>query len=300
MDRVGAGSILAENFAVGIYGNVQPQVFQQNSQSLAADGLLQRFIPVMLRDRNWGVGQPLPDFMVNTVEWDNVMRLAYSLPAQVYKLSTDAFDVYREFQYWYNAKVQDEVLLHSGPVFMTAFGKLEGTVGRLMFLWHVIESPFSTNVSGDVARRVVEFAKTYLVPAYRYSFDAGVGREFERWLTEHIVQHATQGKITLSEIKRSARRQWPESLSDWAKDSLVIDTMVDLEQARYVMRTDDGSKVHQHIAEWAINPAILTTFEKQRKDIMKAKQRQRDEIYKLSPNGRRLVKGYDPDTMDTE
>jgi hypothetical protein len=295
MDRVGAGSILAENFAVGIYGNVQPQVFRENSRSLAADGLLQRFIPVMLRDRNWGVGQPLPDFMVNTAAWDSVMRLAYSLPAQVYKLSPEAFAIYREFQYWYNEKMQDEVLLHSGPVFMTAFGKLEGTVGRLMLLWHVIESPFGTLVSGDVAQRVVEFAKTYLVPAYRYAFDEGMGREFDKWLTEHIVQHATQGKITLSEIKKSARRQWPDSLSDWAKDQLVMDTMGDLEQARYVIRTDDGSKVHRHIAEWAINPAILTTFGEQRKAILRAKQRQRDEIYALSPKERKLVKGYTPD-----
>jgi hypothetical protein len=71
--------------------------------------------------------------------------------------------------------------------------------------------------------------------------------------------------------------------------------MSDLEQARYVIRTDDGSKVHRHIAEWAINPAILTTFEQQRKAILRAKQRQRDEIYVLSPKERKLVKGYTPD-----
>jgi hypothetical protein len=87
-------------------------------------------------------------------------------------------------------------------------------------------------------------------------------------------------------------------LSDWAKDQMVIDTMADLEQARYVIRLDDGSKVHRHVAEWAINPAIITTFEQQRKDILRAKQRQRDEIYVLSPNGRKLVKGYDPENMD--
>ncbi len=300
MDRVGAGSILAENFAVGIYGNVQPQVFQDHARSLAADGLLQRFIPVVLRDRNWGVGQPLPDFMVNTGAWDSVMRVAYSLPAQVYKLSPEAFTIYREFQHWYNAKMQDEVLLHSSPVFMTAFGKLEGTVGRLMLIWHVIETPFSTQVSADVARRVVEFAKTYLVPAYRYAYDEGMGRDFEQWLTEHIVQHTTQGKISLSEIKRSARRQLPNSLSEWAKDQMVVDIMADLEQARYVIRLDDGSRLHRHTAEWAINPAIISVFEKHRKDILRAKQRRLDEIYVLSPKDRKLVKGYDPATMGGE
>ena len=300
MDRVGAGSILAENFAVGIYGNVQPQVFHDNSRSLAADGLLQRFIPVMLREKNWGVGQPLPDFMVSNAAWDTVLRIAYSLPSQVFRLSPEAFSVYRAFQYWYNEKMQDEVLLRSGSVFMTAFGKLEGTVGRLMLLWHAIESPFDRLVSGSVAERVVEFAKTYLVPAYRYAFDGGVGREFNEWVAEHVIQHAHEGKLTLSDIKRSARRQWPGSgnLNDWAKDQLILDGMADLEAARYVIRLDDGSRLNRHIAEWAINPAILTTFDQQRVAIIKAKQRQQDEIYVLSPKPRRIVVGYDPATMD--
>jgi len=302
MDRVGAGSIIAEPFAVSIYGNVQPDVFHQHSQALAADGLLQRFIPVMLRDRvNWGVGQPLPDFMVNIGAWETVLRTVYALSAQVYKLSPEAFELYRAFQYWYNDKMQDEVLLNSGPVFMTALGKLEGTVGRLMLIWHVIESPFSNQVSGDVARRVIEFAKTYLVPAYRYAYEGGTTLEFSKWIFEHIVQHADAGRLTLSQIKQSARRQWPnDRLSDWAKDQMVIDAMGDLEKVRYVARLDDGSELHKHRAEWAINPAILTTFAEHRKRVLRAKQRQRDEIYKLSTKGRRLIKGYDPDAMDEE
>ena len=301
MDRVGAGSIVAEPFAVGIYGNVQPDVFHQHSQALAADGLLQRFIPVMLRHKNWGVGQPLPDFMVNTAAWDNVLRTVYSLPPQVYRLSPEAFILYREFQHWYNEKMQDEVLLNSGSVFLTALGKLEGTVGRLMLIWHVIEAPFTTMVSADIAQRVIEFAKSYLVPAYRYAYEGGSALEFNKWVTEHIIQHADAGRITLSQIKSSARRQWPrENMNDWVKDQLVIDAMTDLEKIKYVGRLDDGSELHRHRAEWAINPGILTMFAEHRKRILKAKQRQMDETYKLSTKGRKLVKGYDPDVMDDD
>lgn len=298
MDRVGSGSILAENFAVGIYGNVQPQVFHQSFGALAADGLLQRFIPVMLRHRDWGVGQPLPDFLVNTAAWESVMRVVHALPAQVFKLTPEAFDLYREFQHWYNAKMQDEVLLNSGPVFLTAFGKLEGMVGRLMLLWHVIENPFSQMVSGDVARRVIQFAKGYLVPAYRYAYDDGETGEFDKWLADYVIYNCDAGKVTLSTIKRSGRRQFPEGLSEWSKDRVVLDAMQDLEAAKYVIRLDDGSKLNRHVAEWAVNPNLASVFTERRKKIIEARQRQQDEIYKLSTKGRKLVKGYDPLTME--
>lgn len=295
MDRVGAGSIHADNFAVSIYGNVQTEVFHSSVSALAEDGLLQRFIPVMLREIDWGIGEPMPNFMVNTSEWDTVLRLVFSLPAQTYKMSPEAYTTYREFQHWYNDMKQDEMLLRSGSVFMTAFGKLEGTVGRLILIWHVIESPFNPTVSGDVARRVVELAKSYIVPAYRYAFDGAGGSSFDRWLTEWIVQNVDLGTVNLSEIKRSARRQWPnENMNSFAQDQWVLGGMKDLESVGYVIRLDDGQNEHKHRAEWAINPSVKTMFADYRKRVMEAKQRQLDEIYKLSTKGRKFVKGYEP------
>jgi hypothetical protein len=49
MDRVQDGSTHADNFAVSIYGNMQPQVLEDNFSDLAQDGLLQRFLPAVLR-----------------------------------------------------------------------------------------------------------------------------------------------------------------------------------------------------------------------------------------------------------
>ena len=43
MDRVGSGSIHADNLAVSVFGNIQPRVYRENLNSLTADGLLQRF-----------------------------------------------------------------------------------------------------------------------------------------------------------------------------------------------------------------------------------------------------------------
>jgi hypothetical protein len=45
---------------------------------------------------------------------------------------------------------------------------------------------------------------------------------------------------------------------------------------------DDGSKEAQHHAQWAINPALAVQFKEHRKAVIEAKQRQLNDIYRLS------------------
>ncbi len=293
MDRVGAGSIHAENLAVSIYGNIQPTVFRQSLPSLAADGLLQRFIPAVLRGSKTRLGNPIPEYMTSAAGWENLLRLTFALPAQTYKLSTEAFTAYREFQAWYEGTKQDERLLHSGDVFMTAFGKLEGTAGRLILLFHVMENPFCPQVDVDVVHRVVRFLRTYLIPAYRYAFgEVGGSSSFDTWVTDHIIHYCDRQTITMSEIKRSARRQL-DGAGPWQADQMVLNAMQVLEVAGWVIRMDDGTKENQHYAQWAINPNLAQQFGDYRKKVIQAKQRQLDEIYKLSTKEKPRVYGVD-------
>jgi hypothetical protein len=61
----------------------------------------------------------------------------------------------------------------------------------------------------------------------------------------------------------------------------------------WVMRLDDGTKENQHYALWAINPDLATKFKDHREEVIKAKQRQMDEIYKLSKKDKPKVYGVD-------
>ena len=291
MDRVGSGSIRAENMAVAIYGNVQPEVFAQSKASLAADGLLQRFIPAVLRNRNWGIGQPLPDFMLNIEAWNNAVRIAYAMPVTTFKLSPEAYDVFREFQQWYADTKQDEILLHSGNTFLTAFGKLEGTVGRLTLAFHIVENPFSPTISAELLGRVIKLVRSYIIPAYRYAFDdIGGTSSFDQWVIEYIIQHADKQTVTLSEIKRSGRRQL-DGVNNWVQDQWVLGAMQVLEDGKWVIRMDDGTGEHRHHAQWAIDPRLATMFADHRRSIIDAKQRQLNDIYKLSPKQKPKVYG---------
>jgi hypothetical protein len=302
MDRVGAGSIHCENLAVSIYGNIQPQVFKQNLAALSADGLLQRFIPAILRGSKTKLGQPIPDYMSSAGAWENTLRLTYALPAQTYQLSTEAYTAFREFQQWYESAKQDERVLDSGTEYMTAFGKLEGLAGRLILMFHVIESPFNPVVSVDVVHRVVSLVRGYIIPAYRYALGevGGVITDtFDQWVIDYIVQISGDVQtIDLRSLKRSARRPL-EGKTDWQKDQAIMDAMLIVEQSGWAVQIE--SELHKKKVTWAINPTLPEMFKDYRQTVIKAKQRHADYIYRhATAKGyeRKLVKGYDPDTME--
>jgi len=299
MDRVGAGSIYAENLAVSIYGNIQPQVFKANLAALSADGLLQRFIPAILRGSKTKLGQPIPDYMSSAGAWENTLRLTYALPVQTYQLSTEAYTAFRDFQQWYESAKQDERVLDSGTEYMTAFGKLEGLAGRLILMFHVIESPFNPVVSVDVVHRVVSLVRGYVIPAYRYALGevGGVITDtFDQWVIDYIVQISGEVQtVDLRSLKRSARRPL-EGKTDWQKDQAIMDAMLVVEQAGWAVQIE--SELHKKKVTWAIKPTLPEMFKDYRQTVIKAKQRHADYIYRHATakgKERKLVKGYTPD-----
>ena len=90
MDRVGSGSIHADNLAVSVFGNIQPRVYRDNMNALTSDGLLQRFIAAILRGEQTRLGNPVPAFMSNEYAYEQMLRLIFALPAQTYRLDADA------------------------------------------------------------------------------------------------------------------------------------------------------------------------------------------------------------------
>jgi len=111
MDRVGSGSIFAENLAVSIYGNIQPRVFRESLSNLSADGLVQRFVPCILNGDLTRKPVEIPDYLLNKTQWEQTLRIVYALPPMTYQLSPEAKALFQEFQDWYDAKRHDEQLL---------------------------------------------------------------------------------------------------------------------------------------------------------------------------------------------
>lgn len=276
MDRVGSGTVHAENMACAFFGNIQPQIFKKLLPDLSNDGLIQRFIPVVPDFSSTRLGNPVPACMTRESEWENTLRMLYALPTMEYRLSAGAYDVFRRFQAQYERRKQDERLTRAGYAYMTAFGKLEGTCGRLALVMHMIESPWSTEVSAALMERVVRIVWGMVVPSLRYAYSViGGTSEFDSWLGGYIVQVSDLETISLRELA-TAGHKFMAGLAPREVDSMIYAGMALLERAQWVKRVDDGSREHARVAQWAINPALRERFKKRNDELSAAKKRLAD------------------------
>jgi hypothetical protein len=239
--------------------------------------------------------------MTSKSAWENLLRLTYALPPQTYKMSTEAYDEFREYQKWYEDAKRDERTLNSGAAYMTAFGKLEGLAGRLMLLFHIMETPFSPKVQAETVRRVVSLIRGYVIPAYRFTLGTVVAtvNDDHKRVIDHIIQHSINDRVYSLEKLAGIVGRWHEDNQEWKNQQLAINSMFVLEESNWAVRIEN--EPHKRKITWAINPNIPTLFHAYRQEIIKAKQRELDYQYDLGrKNGheRKLVVGYDPDTMD--
>jgi len=174
VDRV-KGEIVLSNFSASFLGAVQPDRLAELG-NLTSDGLLQRFLPVML-------GKPsLPDEIeteATAEEYGRVLNYLAETPAVRILCSPDAHEVVRSFQAEIHGLEQSGVFSKG----MTGFlGKLPGVLGSLMLVLHLLEDPEhgrETQVSGvtaKAARRVLEeFCIPHAHELYRAADDKSDG-----------------------------------------------------------------------------------------------------------------------------
>jgi len=212
-----------------------------------------------------------------------MVRVCFGLPAMTYRLSPGAYDTFYAFQVWYNQAMRDERLLRGSDTLQTAMGKMEGLCGRIALVWHCIESPYTMEVSGALMARVVQFVKGYVLPALRYCWDGELTESdsLDRWVAEHVLYNADVGQLTLSQIRRSARRR-VEKYNVQTANQMVIGAMEILEASKWVARVDDKTEEGRGVALWVINPALKEMFASRRQAIMDAKRRAEERRHEVA------------------
>jgi hypothetical protein len=302
MDRVGTGTLYCDNMAISIYGNIQPKILRDSLGHLTNDGLLQRFIPVILDPDMTRKPKLIPAFMNNEKQWGMQLRQLRAIPVNTYRLSLDAIIAFDQFQDWYNDARRDERLVGSNDTYMTAFSKLEGLCGRVALMMHLINNPFSLEVPVQTMHNAIEFIKSYVVPAFRYTLGEVGGLDddtIDRWVTDHIIQISDETQtITLRDLKRSARRQIEGMRPDHGEAALR-EAMGFLEQRGWVTVLEENRKS----IVWMIHPQLSEIDKHYRTEVVKAKQRvydrNREIVIKSGRHTeRRIARGFDPNTMD--
>jgi len=277
-DRVSAGSIHVERFAVSIYGNVQPKVFQKFTEQMSDDGLLQRFIPVCLDTELTRVNDPVNAWLSRKPQYENMIRQCFTLPARKYTLSSGAYEAYRAFQHWYQRARRDEQLLISSDIFMTAFGKMEGLAGRLALVFHLIEDPYASEVSRECMERVIRVIRSFIVPSMRYAYNVLAGEQtdsVDKWMIDHILHYSGEvDTLSLAQIKHSMRRRnvgkSPQKVEDEIRTSMSW-----LESNGWVSLAAETRRG----VTWVINKKLAELYSDRRREVVDAKQRQLNEIY---------------------
>lgn len=275
MDRMGSGTTIVENMALSLYGNCQPEVFRQNVTNTSSDGILQRFMPIVLNpslNAQWQ--DALPPFLSCEGEYEQLVRKVYSLPKFEYVFEDTAKEYFREkFSQWCLELRESERIINSSMSYQTALGKIEGNCARLILLFHLIENPYCPAISMETTVRACTVFKSFFVPSLRYVF-LEVGEQKDpiyRKIFNLVTQWASAKEtVSLSDLRRAV----PNDQDSWKNDQRIRVAMDELATVGYVSMFQD----HPRYPVWTINPAVAQLFAEHRKQLIKAKQLVRESM----------------------
>lgn len=198
IDRISRGDLFAENLSVSFLGGIQPARLEEMG-NLASDGLLQRFLPVLMRRAERG--QEVPDAAPFEAYGDLVRYLVSARPVGLL-LDDEALAEANRFQaFIYEMEGIDAL----GESFLSFLGKLTGVHGSLMLVLHLaadVREAAYKPVSGDTAeaasRILREFAIPHALALYRTSAD-GVDWDYLRGLASFVLT-ARKDRFTVSDF----------------------------------------------------------------------------------------------------
>jgi hypothetical protein len=174
VDRISRGEIFINNLCVAFLGAIQPDRLAEMA-NLTSDGLLQRFLPVMMRRANFPaeVENDAP-----AADYASLISYLVSMKPCAYQMDEGGRSAAEEFQrFIFDLQGMGEGL---GKSFSTFAGKLNGAHGSLSLLLHILEDPTQAElepVAERTVRNAAEILKTFTIPHalefYRSTTDGG-------------------------------------------------------------------------------------------------------------------------------
>jgi hypothetical protein len=161
LDRVGRGPFRFENLSMCVLGGIQPEVMRSIAADSLEDGLIQRIIPVMLRDAE--AGKDVPGGPAGARYDKLVARLREAEPPPEPLQFDDAARVIREGLERKHIRL---VRYYAGfnKRLAAHIGKYDGLFARLCLLWHYIEGAETLVVKEGTAHRVAQFMHQFMLP----------------------------------------------------------------------------------------------------------------------------------------
>lgn len=203
VDRLGRGETFIQNLCVAFVGGVQPDRLAELG-NLTSDGLLQRFLPVMMKRARFGeeVESEAPADGYTVL----INELIRAKPSGLL-MDEGAIRVTADFQrYLFELEGMDGL----GKGFCGFAGKLSGIHGSLSLVLHMIEDPensalepVSERVASNAERIIREFCIPHAFELYRSTTDGGDWEGLRRIAS--FILTSTKDRFTASDFTAGVR-----------------------------------------------------------------------------------------------
>lgn len=261
-DRIGRKASFVENLSISMVGGVQPDPIRRIMQGATDDGLIQRFLPIMLADPTLGKDVEMPDV---AFEYDGLIdRLHQMRPPETF-LGYQCLTFDDEAQALRNdleAKHLAMMVAFEGVNRKIAshFGKYDGMFGRLCVIFHAIEcateapgGPLRPVVGVTTAKRAADFLHRFLrrhALAF-YTNVAGLSDDHDIMtdVAGYILAHNLE-RVSLRTLGRGTRRM--RKLTNF-EGHAIFEQMV-----AHGWLEEDSKR--SDARAWGVNPLVHTLY----------------------------------------
>jgi hypothetical protein len=285
--RIGRGPTSVENASVCLLGGIQPAPMRRIIRDADDDGLIQRMLPVVLRDQTEGVDER-PERDVASAYAALVRGLLERKPPEAPGYLSIPETVPLRFdksaqEIWRQAEKQHLDLVKVGrfnSMLGAHFGKYNGLFARLCVLFHAIEHAEAASLPKEItegtARRVQVFLHDFLA-RHAFSFYHGTLRVEAG--NDPMVSAA--GYILargLSEITARDFRRGDKAMRGLSRDD-VLQVMQALEVAGWVRQ---GHSARSDSLVWEVNPAVHRRYREQAEAERKRRAEAHERLQELA------------------
>lgn len=169
VNRISRKSILIDNLSISMIGGIQPDAIRRVLDGSTDDGLIQRFIPVILRPSSIGMDEETPDI---TSDFDSLIhRLHGMTPPRGFMgdrqlvFDDEAMKIRTELERRHHAIVAQ--MEGYNRKLSSHVGKYDGMFPRLCIIWHCIENANQAElpeiITAETAQRVATFLHEFIL-----------------------------------------------------------------------------------------------------------------------------------------
>jgi hypothetical protein len=256
IDRVTRGRIAIPCCAVSVLGGIQPDIIRAHADNLDDDGLLQRFLPVLVDQRDRGVDEA-PDEALQTRIDEVALALAQAESERLFKFSPDGDAERTAIEDF----VEREARRPSAPPALKQWlNKQPNEFGRIALIYHFIEwycahpggpsASIPNLISRETAQRARRFLMEFVFSHARAFYEGVLGRSnvdvHARWVAGFILARE-RGVIEARDIYKN----YP-ALKKQDRRGDIPAVMYDLEMHGWVRLISHDT--HGKPSKWKVNP----------------------------------------------